>query len=73
MATVNCLVTKILQNNLFCVKQSKESFEQLEDQKMTEFSLSGKLSLSFSALALKMSVCLCCYLTWITNLIYWKV
>ncbi len=41
MATVNWLVTNILQNNLFCVQQKKEShtgLEQLEDKEITEFS-----------------------------------
>jgi len=46
---VNCLVTNILQNILFCAQQKREThtgLEQHEGEKMmTEFSFLGELSL----------------------------
>ncbi len=46
MATVNCLVTNILQSILFCVQQKKEMHTGLEqiggDQMMTECSFLGE-------------------------------
>ncbi len=49
MATINCLVTKILQNIFFCAQQKKEShtgLQQLEaEQMITEFSFLGGLSI----------------------------
>jgi len=32
MATINCLFTKILENNFFCVKPKRETLEQFEGE-----------------------------------------
>jgi len=52
MGGVNCLVTNILQNILFCVQQKKETRTGLEqhkgeqiDKQMTELKFLGELSL----------------------------
>ncbi len=45
MATVNCLVTSILQNIFFCVQQKKETHTGL-GQLEGEFSFLDELSLS---------------------------
>ncbi len=49
MATVNCLVTNILQNTFFCVQQLKETHTDFGlhegEQIMTEFSFLGELFL----------------------------